>query len=200
MHPGCTPLFTFHYKKSFLTSLERQISESLAIEGNGGDIPLNGKGEWGLNIIPRANYETEREITFKLNRNQRHNVNNVANCNKVKSASETASETVYTHFESQLSQRRKRRRQEEKECNISETRSNIRETVLETRSNTGSRADETHMPESNSPPPLNEKVQGRKKTLVTNKPLAGDRVVPIKLVQTQIKFEKAAKPDPNTKN
>ena len=69
MHPGASPLFTFHYEATYATSLERQIRESLVIESSECDIPLNGKGEWGTNIVPRANFEDPYK-TFKLNRNQ----------------------------------------------------------------------------------------------------------------------------------
>ena len=50
-------LYTFHLMGSYTTSIERQIRESLAIENEICDNILNGKGEWVVNIVPRANFE-----------------------------------------------------------------------------------------------------------------------------------------------
>ena len=72
MHPESEPLFTFHFVESYMSSLQRQIMEGIYIEESECQIPLNGKGEWGCNIVPRANFESQ-ESQFKLNRNPRNN-------------------------------------------------------------------------------------------------------------------------------
>ena len=65
-HSDREPHFTFHFVASYQSSLERQIRESLAIENINCDIPMNLKGEWGGNNIPRATYEATDKPTFNI--------------------------------------------------------------------------------------------------------------------------------------
>ena len=53
-HSGVLPAYTFHYHSSYLTSVERQIRESLKIEGDKCDNILNGKGEWSGQLGPQT--------------------------------------------------------------------------------------------------------------------------------------------------
>ena len=46
-HPGEEPMYTFHYRASYMTSCERQIREAILIEEIECNQILNGKGEWG---------------------------------------------------------------------------------------------------------------------------------------------------------
>ena len=73
-HPGTEPLFTFHHMGTFMSSIERQIRESITIENFTCDNILNGKGEWGENLVPQASFGTsETKQSMKLNRNARAN-------------------------------------------------------------------------------------------------------------------------------
>ena len=71
MHHGEDAMFTFHYISSYMTSLERQIRESLEIDSYKCDNILNGKGEWGCNLVPRASYSenSNKNLHHNLNRN-----------------------------------------------------------------------------------------------------------------------------------
>ena len=48
------PMFTFHWVAGYGTSIERQIRESLLIDTYKCNNIVNGKGEWGANLVPRA--------------------------------------------------------------------------------------------------------------------------------------------------
>ena len=54
----------------FPNSTERQIEEGLAIERESREVDnlLNGKGEWGINIVPRL--QTEKDRLGKIEENQ----------------------------------------------------------------------------------------------------------------------------------
>ena len=61
------PSFSFHLISKHRTALERQIWESLYIEHEECDELLNGKGEWGLNILPRLKPTPENDpLNFDL--------------------------------------------------------------------------------------------------------------------------------------
>ena len=55
------PKFSYHLISRHRSALERQIWESLYIENEECDILLNGKGEWGLNIVPRLKTDKEND-------------------------------------------------------------------------------------------------------------------------------------------
>ena len=105
---------------SYMTSIERQIRESLYIEHTDCDIIMNGKGEWGANLVPRANFNPENP-TFGNNINSR--LNRISNMATNNSNTETTSSgnTLATNsninllhqdsvFNSQYHQRKKRKR------------------------------------------------------------------------------------------
>ena len=54
-HPGSDepPEFSYHLLGTHRSALERQIKEALAVEMTECNIIMNGKGEWGRNLIPR---------------------------------------------------------------------------------------------------------------------------------------------------
>ena len=47
------PEFSYHLLGTHKSALERQIKEALAVEMTVCDVIMNGKGEWGQNLIPR---------------------------------------------------------------------------------------------------------------------------------------------------
>ena len=53
-----------------MSATERQIKEGLAIERESREVDnlLNGKGEWGINIVPRL--QTEKDRLGKIEENQ----------------------------------------------------------------------------------------------------------------------------------
>ena len=117
-HLGSEPMFTFHQMGQYNTSLERQIRESWLIENYECTNILNGKGEWGTNLVPRARF-TDENPNIRLNRNRtiqdsieigRQDASHLSS-----DASQDASHASHTNasdsnFDMQLSQRRKRRR------------------------------------------------------------------------------------------
>ena len=54
------PDYKYQLISSHRTATERQIWESLYIENEKCDILLNGKGEWGLNVLPRLKTEDDQ--------------------------------------------------------------------------------------------------------------------------------------------
>ena len=117
MHPGASPLFTFHLIGNYKTSIERQIRESLAIENTKCDNILNGKGEWGMNIVPRAIFEPAKDVLNqpKLNRKCTNPKTNAAKLDK-------DSDSDSDNFAQQFSQRkRKRKMQRDQEQNATPT-------------------------------------------------------------------------------
>ena len=69
---------------------------------------LNGKGEWGANLLPRALFDTEIEqnTCLQLNRQRKH-------IGRQGNTSETQETPTRSLFDYQLSQRKKRRRDQE---------------------------------------------------------------------------------------
>ena len=112
-HPLATPMFTYQYVATHQTSLERQIKESLLIESYPCDNVLNGKGEWGANLVPRASFSeaTAGNIahTRRLNRigNMSNNTQNL-NHNTDKSSVQNEKEN---EFNMQFRQRKRKRRE-----------------------------------------------------------------------------------------
>ena len=58
-HNNATPNFKFKLHKSWKTSLQRQIAESLLIQETPIEHLINSKSEWGNYSIPRLTVETE---------------------------------------------------------------------------------------------------------------------------------------------
>ena len=56
------PEYSYHLLGKHRSAVERQIKEGLAIEKESreADNLLNGKGEWGLNVVPRLQSEKDR--------------------------------------------------------------------------------------------------------------------------------------------
>ena len=65
VHPNLDepPRYNFTQLKRHKTCLERQIFEALAIEGADCQTLMNGKGEWGRNLIPRLQNLPDDEFT-----------------------------------------------------------------------------------------------------------------------------------------
>ena len=105
------PAFTFHFKASYASSLERQIREALAIENEACDNILNGKGEWGINLIPRPSYGDARNV---LNRKGNVPLNSQtpqgASREPARAPKKAQQPPPLVSFESQYTARRKRRR------------------------------------------------------------------------------------------
>ena len=59
------PKYQFKVLGSYLTAIQRQISEGLAIESHDPETLINGKGEYGSNRIPRYQLTIEGEILGK---------------------------------------------------------------------------------------------------------------------------------------
>ena len=100
--------FSFHLISRHRTALERQIWESLYIENEECDDLLNGKGEWGLNILPRLKptpeddplniYQPEDEIKSKRK------------CTERSTPEETYTNACQELFSSQFTHRKKARK------------------------------------------------------------------------------------------
>ena len=59
-HPGeIPPKYQFEVKKTFKSSLERQIFESVMIDQQDKGQILNSRSEWGSNRIPRLMVDPE---------------------------------------------------------------------------------------------------------------------------------------------
>ena len=120
-------MYTFHQMGQYKTSLERQIRESLIIDSYDCDNVLNGKGEWGHNLVPRARFDETDGPQFtktRLNRNRPDSIEN-SRQNASQDASEETGNNQETdisasHFENQLSQRRKKRKQMNAETSLAE--------------------------------------------------------------------------------
>ena len=56
------PEFSYHLVGKHHSAMERQIKEGLLIESesNQCDLLMNGKGEWGINVVPRLQTERDR--------------------------------------------------------------------------------------------------------------------------------------------
>ena len=118
-HPDKTPMFTYHFISSYMTSIERQIRESLCIEHTDCDMIMNGKGEWGAHFVPRANYNSENP-TFG-NTISSSKLNRIGNITKTNTDAPSPSNNLATDsntsmlpgnsvFEAQFHQRKKRKR------------------------------------------------------------------------------------------
>ena len=178
-HSDRVPLFTFHHLASYQTATERQIRESIYIDTYKCDNILNGKGEWGSNLIPRAKFEddTGNKTSTKLNRNS-NTPQSVANATPLATETETERQN---NFEMSYTQRRKRKRLEERENNL--TVYHHEEMPIERRDSLGGNK------AGNSAPLLhqcgNKNVPRDRRQIVSN-PTAGD--APNKLVQACIGF------------
>ena len=52
-HPEGQPQYEFKVMRSFRSSLERQIMESIYIDDEDPEVRLNSRSEWGSNKVPR---------------------------------------------------------------------------------------------------------------------------------------------------
>ena len=106
----------------YQTALERQIRESILIETFVCDNVLNGKGEWGANLVPRAMFgdcETQNQNQnpgpgpgqnqTRLNRNRKPDDLN-PNQNEPETPNNQNQNQILSDFDSQIKQRRKKRR------------------------------------------------------------------------------------------
>ena len=152
-HAGTHPMFTYHHMGSYMTSLERQIWESLHIESYPCQNILNGKGEWGANLVPRAQYDEPEQPdrpTFQvLNRTRNQNTNQ-------KPKPDSRPDKTATAFDSQLYQRKKRRRQELGELESQKPEEPDLKTGPESK------------PESSSTISARKVLQGRRKQIVAS--------------------------------
>ena len=96
------PNYSYEVVAQFRSSLQRQLMEALLIEREKCDTILNGKGEWGINLVPRLTVEDESE--FKRVK--------VLNRTDKRDRAKTDETETETDFNSQLSQRRKRKKLE----------------------------------------------------------------------------------------
>ena len=94
------PNFKFEVVERCHSSLERQIKEAIHIRNEECDVLMNGRGEWGLNIIPQLTPTIEGKIV---------EYREPANHPKRKEFPDRAAEGQ-TEFETQYAQRRKRQR------------------------------------------------------------------------------------------
>ena len=114
-HPDTQAMFTFHQIGQCRSSLERQIHESLMIDYYKCDNILNGKGEWGANLVLMTRLSDNDDYLghpTRLNRNRHQTPGSQSQSQSqshqiVSQMHQNASKSI---FETQLSQRRKKRR------------------------------------------------------------------------------------------
>ena len=107
-HQDKVPMHTFHQVGQYQSSLERQIQESILIDTFGCDNILNGKGEWGANLVPRPLFEDENQTRLNRNRNKPELEPKPDSGSGPKNPMPTS--RLENLFQEQLSQRRKKRR------------------------------------------------------------------------------------------
>ena len=108
MHLGASHRFIFHYMNSYITSIERQIQESIKIEFTDCDNIINGNGEFMVNIVSYPHFEAQDD-----------KYNSKINHRSLQTDGETARERVdideqdsdSCEFFSQFSQRKRKKRQ-----------------------------------------------------------------------------------------
>ena len=115
-----------------MSALERQIRESIAIETFPCKNILNGKGEWGTNLIPRARFDEPESSCLNQNQNFGQNQNwktrlnrnhNIQPDLRQKPDARPDQKMSSSSFENQLFQRKKRRRLEQEQENQMEPES-----------------------------------------------------------------------------
>ena len=103
------PSFYFHLISKHRTALERQIWESLYIEHEECDELLNGKGEWGLNILPRLKPTPENDpLNLDL---QNDEPKSKRKCIEINTPEEASTNACKDLFSSQFTQRKKARKE-----------------------------------------------------------------------------------------
>ena len=95
------PNYSYEVMAQYKSSLQRQLMEALLIEREQCDNIMNGKGEWGINLVPRLKVDDESEyrrvkMTDKTNKRDRDNTNET--------------DTDRDQFNNQLSQRKRAKR------------------------------------------------------------------------------------------
>ena len=113
------PSFKFEVLWSYLTAIQRQLHEGLAIEAEDPQTLINGRGEYGTNRIPRFKMTVDNEIIDHSYPKAKLKPGNTStnpqsldlvpgtSCSLLKEDS-VPHQDVQTGFDSQLSQRRKR--------------------------------------------------------------------------------------------
>ena len=62
-HPEGQPSYKFEVMRSFKSSLERQVMESIQIDEEDPEVRLNSKSEWGSNKIPRLMIDPDSQYS-----------------------------------------------------------------------------------------------------------------------------------------
>ena len=113
------PRFTLHQMGQYQTSLEHKIRESIAIETFECNTILNGRGEWGANLVPRARFQddlvAQNQNPARLNRTR--NKPDETSPNPENQNHEQDQNLNLNALENQLKQRRKRRKVEKETRN-----------------------------------------------------------------------------------
>ena len=68
-HPEGQPEFEYKVQRSFRSSLERQIMESILIDEEKPESRLNSRSEWGANKVPRLMIDPESQYDKKEGQN-----------------------------------------------------------------------------------------------------------------------------------
>ena len=147
----------------------------MAIEASECDIPLNGKGEWGANIVPRASFDDPNRA-FKLNRNSMYS-NNIQ-----LTIHNDAPDRIDKNGSDKIDmndghRHKKRKRVHPTDMNGTEARSITNSQTLEVNSESASSNQFSN--------PSQECVQGARK-VVPNKTLSVGTVVPNKTCQKKM--------------
>ena len=183
MHSDREPLFTFHFVSSFMSSIERRIKEGLAIERMDYDIVMNNKGEWGTNVIPRPTFEGNN---VAINATQAGNTATSFGNTAVRKHNPQNAETQEGTFEGQFHQRKKKRRRETK-AEASELATTSRSLATTLATDVG--GNQPGNSRITKPPLATEQVQ-EERTVCANKQSFSRTMVPSKMVQQRIGFEK----------
>ena len=62
-HPEGQPDYKFEVMRSFKSSLERQVMESIQIDDEDPEVRLNSRSEWGSNKIPRLMIDPDSQYS-----------------------------------------------------------------------------------------------------------------------------------------
>ena len=114
-NPEVPPKYSFHLLGRNKTALDRQINEALAIEKTKCDTIHNGKGEWGINLIPRlqtSNFEPTphpESKTSKSSSSKRDSHGFTTYIQRSNTCESPQVQTQQSYFCAQFRQRKRRR-------------------------------------------------------------------------------------------